>query len=84
MKYKKIDGKDLIQGTTYYLDDRGQDKAIYEGVMQERSIGPGHLFTPIGSTTYITYTFGEYDGKYVGKFSLGNSGNFYEQHNTTT
>jgi len=84
MEYKRIDGKDLIEKTAYCLDEHGIDKVIYEGVILNSLNQERCLLTPIGRVRYITYGSGDYNGKYIGKFSLALDGYFYEEINNTT
>lgn len=77
--YKKIEGKDLIQGNTYYLDNSGVDKAIYRGILTDGAGEDRCLFSPIGHTQYYLYDDTNYGGGYEGMFSLWNEGFFYEK-----
>lgn len=77
-KLIQVEVKDLIIGKTYYLDRLGEDKGVYEGILEEGNV-KRCLFTPIGDTPYITYSVKDYDGKYVGKFSLGLWAYFFEE-----
>ena len=76
---KKIEGKDLIEGNTYYLDNSGVDKAIYKGRLKDGTQDYRCLFDPIGDTCYSLYTDESYGGGYEGMFSLWNEGFFYEK-----
>jgi hypothetical protein len=79
---EKIKGKDLVKGTSYFLDPNGTDAAIFEGVVLfEKGPFKGDnrcLFTPVGKTRYLVYGLDDRGGKYVGKFTLKMSGNFYK------
>lgn len=81
--YIEVQGKDLIKGNTYYLDDRGVDKGIYEGTMKGSRGDTRHLFTPIANVSYCVYDKRDYDGQYVGQFSLPLSGWFYIKQQQT-
>ncbi len=77
--YKKIEGKNLIIGNTYYLDNGGINKAIYEGIMEGGAGKDRCLFTPIGHTQYFLYDDSHHGGGYGGMFTIWTEGNFYEK-----
>jgi hypothetical protein len=77
-KLVQVDGSNLIIGKTYYLDKHRIDEGVYEGILEEGNVRRC-LFTPIGETTYLPYGISHYNGKYVGKFSLGLWAYFFEE-----
>lgn len=78
-KYRRVLGKNLIEGNIYYTDDEGHNKVVYEGRLEEDKLSC--LFTPIGNTNYLLYGEHHYDGKYVGKYTLRLDGYFYKEIN---
>ena len=77
MTYTKIEAENLIEGNIYYTDDIGRNKVIYEGRMKKNK--DRFLLNPIGKTDYFLYDESHYKGKYVGRYSLGIDGHYYEE-----
>lgn len=82
MEYKKVEGRDLIEGNTYSLSSGGEEKAIYRGTMYSPGLRQTRcLFKSLEKkTVYVLYDESVYDGKYTGLYSIGKEGGyFYEE-----
>ncbi len=75
---KKIAGENLIVGKTYYMEREGINKGVYEGEITIYGM-VRCLFTPVGETEYLLYFDNDYDGEYVGKYSITIWGDFFEK-----
>lgn len=72
MEYKKVEGKDLIEGDIYFLSRNGDEKVLYKGIVYNNTMKePRCLFQSLEKETgYVRYGEEHYDGKYIGLFSI--------------